>query len=1450
MKKYINKSLALCFFILLLVAVVPMYSFTTFATFTVKKNTSSTINQISTDSYISSSPTPDVSFENVSFSENLYFYNDSVITITNANFTRTVFQTIYVYDNVQLILKNITAVVGPDIRVYDNAVVKLINTNFSGNIKIYLNDYSKFYIENCTLDNTEVYSNDFSETYMYNTTIDLIYTYDNSTLYANNITCYDDWYIKENSSISIVNAIIYDDLWLYDTATGYLNDVVFNATGDNIYLYDNITIEVNGSDLQRVYLKGYYVQANISFSNVSYIQSYSEYISFLINVTVDTVNHGFIINGVGNMTSDVIHMQSGTAEPNIKTINSTVTTEANNSYITIDHSTFAFYDSTVSRLHAYDSTISSSGTSFVYFILENSDADIYNSIITGYITSTKSKVILNGSYAYADNMYSSELTAINKTTFSSMYMEDSNATLISSYSLNLEAHDSKIYMENVSETVNTKDYDITDCEMTLKNVTMTQLDLTADPSSLLITNSSISSSSMHLCNTTVQTNVSAFASTIWYVYENVVFKDFNSSFCCINVYGSDSDLNMENDTIIDVFYCTNANSTGTFKNANINKLYTAATGIYELTNNKISLISSTLTWLYYSVYITSGTVNIINHTITGSSTYNVSAEYDSKTTFDHAKILYLYAENCVLNIENMTNSIDIMIVKNSELNIKRATITYLYMEDTQYSIDTCTINLLVLGIDNTIDFFTALDRGMTIIHPNNGTIFNSTILEIYSFGGEAWLTNVTSSSFVISIFSTMHFENNTIGKLSQTFYFTSDGNATNGVPYNYSSHDVIWGPNNVIAKNDTFSVVVYKGKVNITKTDLDCLIVYNDSNVLLNYSDVSHNIIFDGSNFLSNSSEIDYFGIFDSAHATLDNTTTKYYMRFADDSVTTVYDSILDPFDITEHASVTMSNTIIEGVVFNYMINMTDDATLTFEDGIINASSIGYVIFMRNNSKLTFNNVTFDVTFTNYGFEIWDNAQITFLSSNISYVFCDDLGYAFNNSKIVINDTLIFTDYYENDIFLYDYSSLAAYNSNSLVLWGYNYSTIFAQDSNVSSLMALDYSTFTITSSFFYNTSSLIIYALGYIVGSVTNHSISNLFIGVDAEATLRNIYVNSVIIYHQAKLTAYNLTADLIKTYFEFNRTDMGFVNLTDSDINIIYMKTSLYHHGSATINSTTYIYDSAVDFYNHTILHNTTVAKKEYALNIEEFVDVTVENASFTYIDIRLFTDTTNPSVTVSPKSSELEKGMLVPDMIWTLSDDFPDFYELKRNGTVVVTGSYESGDSIKYNISALDAGFWELEFTAYDRAGHSKTVLSNVTIYASEAPVFIYEPSSPYTMTEGSTGNVLNWTATDRFPANYEIYVDGSLVASGNWNSGVEITYNIDHLTEGNYTVRIVVYDQVGNSAESTVNVIVRASLFPPGPGGIPMEYILLVVGIIIVLIVLIIAFKRLKRKKKTL
>ncbi|MFX1603305.1 MAG: NosD domain-containing protein, partial [Promethearchaeota archaeon] len=80
-------------------------------------------------------------------------------------------------------------------------------------------------------------------------------------------------------------------------------------------------------------------------------------------------------------------------------------------------------------------------------------------------------------------------------------------------------------------------------------------------------------------------------------------------------------------------------------------------------------------------------------------------------------------------------------------------------------------------------------------------------------------------------------------------------------------------------------------------------------------------------------------------------------------------------------------------------------------------------------------------------------------------------------------------------------------------------------------------------------------------------------------------------------------------------------------------------------------------------------------------------------------------------------------------------------------------------------------------------------------------------------GTTDHSIVWTPDDLNPQSYAIYLNGTEVRSGAWNSTSEtITISVDGLAIGAYNYTVVLHDTSGNSANDTVLVTVVDTTAP--------------------------------------
>lgn len=99
-------------------------------------------------------------------------------------------------------------------------------------------------------------------------------------------------------------------------------------------------------------------------------------------------------------------------------------------------------------------------------------------------------------------------------------------------------------------------------------------------------------------------------------------------------------------------------------------------------------------------------------------------------------------------------------------------------------------------------------------------------------------------------------------------------------------------------------------------------------------------------------------------------------------------------------------------------------------------------------------------------------------------------------------------------------------------------------------------------------------------------------------------------------------------------------------------------------------------------------------------------------------------------------------------------------------------------------------------------------------------------------------LTWSASDNFPKHYQIYVDDLLEEDNVWD-GLDISFSLEHLTLGTYTITLNLTDGSGNMRSDEVVVSVISFLL----GGIGTELVMYASGVTMAcFVVIIILVKR--------
>ncbi|MEX2725780.1 MAG: PKD domain-containing protein, partial [Candidatus Sigynarchaeum springense] len=198
---------------------------------------------------------------------------------------------------------------------------------------------------------------------------------------------------------------------------------------------------------------------------------------------------------------------------------------------------------------------------------------------------------------------------------------------------------------------------------------------------------------------------------------------------------------------------------------------------------------------------------------------------------------------------------------------------------------------------------------------------------------------------------------------------------------------------------------------------------------------------------------------------------------------------------------------------------------------------------------------------------------------------------------------------------------------------------------------------------------------------------------------------------------------------------------------------------------------------------------------------------------IDVVLVTVLTAvPSIT-TPANISYNHGETGNFISWTISDcDIgTTSYTIKRDGTVVDTGTWTNNTPVSISVDGLPVGTYLFSINASDGLGGNVQGQVFVTVY-NIAPVI----SSPADVVFKSDVPVMSvsWIATDASVsgATYALYRNGTGILFGTWTSGSPIDVNIAFLAPGTYNLTMVVNDGYGGTAGDWIIARIVLQLFP--------------------------------------
>ncbi|TFG14666.1 hypothetical protein EU537_03075 [Candidatus Thorarchaeota archaeon] len=116
---------------------------------------------------------------------------------------------------------------------------------------------------------------------------------------------------------------------------------------------------------------------------------------------------------------------------------------------------------------------------------------------------------------------------------------------------------------------------------------------------------------------------------------------------------------------------------------------------------------------------------------------------------------------------------------------------------------------------------------------------------------------------------------------------------------------------------------------------------------------------------------------------------------------------------------------------------------------------------------------------------------------------------------------------------------------------------------------------------------------------------------------------------------------------------------------------------------------------------------------------------NAASDSVTILVVDDDVSPTID-SPQDITYRYGSTNNRIVWTASDEYPDWFEVTYNSSLLVEGSW-GGSRILVNVDGLDVGSHEFAITVYDGSGNSVSDSVTVTVL----PVSGVGPVTPLDM-----------------------------------------------------------------------------------------------------------------------
>jgi len=376
---------------------------------------------------------------------------------------------------------------------------------------------------------------------------------------------------------------------------------------------------------------------------------------------------------------------------------------------------------------------------------------------------------------------------------------------------------------------------------------------------------------------------------------------------------------------------------------------------------------------------------------------------------------------------------------------------------------------------------------------------------------------------------------------------------------------------------------------------------------------------------------------------------------------------------------------------------------------------------------------------------------------------------------------------------------------------------------------------------------------------SVINSEFSTVYLNRSCGA-INDSYMSSLIIDDKTHIHMWTIEADaIVMRYWQLfgpwysgpPNIDFSFtrdMSLQSEGSSINYVQPMFYHIGDSSITS----FDRGVvsgDYNLKTTYEDSVLGDAQLTMfEVVEHAKVTVDHYYYDKIIVGFWANISSDIeapviIPLNDSHVDIELGMPLL-LYYELHDVSPLWFGVFLNGTCVENGSYYDGFLLVVNLTLKihDAGTYNLTVMATDTKHNMNKIETTIQVYPSEPPEITEHPEDTYTIEVGENVSLI-WCATDRSPSTYRIYLNGTVIREGEWNSGEEISYLFEGEEAGHYNITIEFRDALGNTASHTVEINVNepsARMFST-----QTVVIITIAVVVVVVVVFLIARKFLRR-----